>query len=75
MQTVHIESSFVYPSISIFIAVELIWASHQCHIHDSDIAREFQVDLVLAAMSALHDSIVGSIVGSVVGLVVGSICR
>ena len=66
-QTVHIESSCVYPSIRDFMVVGFIWASRQCHNLDSEIVRDFQVDLVWAAIGAFADSIVGSIFGSIVG--------
>jgi len=56
------------------MVVGFIWASHQCHILDSEIVRDFRVDLVLAAIGVLDDSILGSIVGSIVGsAIVGSI--
>jgi len=68
MQTVHIVSSCVYPLTRDFMAVGFICASRWCHSLDSEIVR----DLVLAAIRALDDSIVGSIVGSViVGSIVG----
>jgi hypothetical protein len=67
MQTVNIESSFVYPLTRDFMAVGFISASRRCQILDSEIVRDFRVDLVLAAIGALDDSIVGSIVGSSVG--------
>jgi len=72
MQTVHIESSCVYPTIRDFMVVRFICASCRCHIPDSEIVRDFRVDLVLAAIGALDDSIVGSIVRSIVGSIVGS---
>ena len=43
------------------------WASHWCHIFDNGIVRDFRVDLVLAAIGTLDDSIVCSIVGSAIG--------
>jgi len=75
MQTVHIESSCVYPLIRDFLAVGFIWASLQCHSLDSGIVRDFRVDLVLAVKGALRteeaggfvDAIIGSIVDSIVG--------
>ena len=67
MQTVHIESLFVYPLTRDFMAVGFIWASRWCQILDSEIVRNFRVDLILAAIGALDDSIIGSIVGSIVG--------
>jgi len=75
MQTVHIESSFVYPLTRAFMAVGCIWASRRCQILDSDIVRDFRVALGLAAIGALDDSIVGWIVlGSIVrSTIVGSI--
>jgi hypothetical protein len=75
MQTVQIESSCEYPTIRDILVVGFICASCPFHIHDSEIMRDFRVDLVLAAMSALDDSIVGSvIVGWIVGsVIVGSI--
>ena len=53
MQTVHIESLCVYPSIRDFMVVGFIWAGHRCHSLDSEIVRDFRVDLVLAAIGAL----------------------
>jgi len=54
------------------MAVGFIWASRRCHILDSEIVRDFRVDLVLAAIGALDDSFVGLIVGSaIVGSIVG----
>jgi len=74
MQTVHIESSCVYPSIRDFMVVGFIWASRECHSLDSEIVRDFRVDLVLAAIGVFADSIVGSILGSIVGsAIIGSI--
>jgi len=74
MQTVHIESSCVYQTIRDFMVVGFIWASRRCHILDCEIMSDFQVDLVLAVIGALDDSIVGSIVGSIVrSAIVGSI--
>jgi len=67
MQTVYMQSSFVYPSIRVSMVVGFIWASHRCHILDSEIVREFPVDLVLAVIGAFDESIVGSIVGSNIG--------
>jgi hypothetical protein len=58
------------------MVVEFICAKRQCHILDSDIVRDFRVDLVLPAIGALDDSIVDSIVGFViVGKIVGSAIR
>ena len=66
MQTVHIESSCVYLTIRHFMAVGLPCVSRRCYILDSKIMRSFRVDIVLAAIGAFDDSIVGSIVGSVI---------
>ena len=41
MQTVHIESSWVYLSIGDFMVVGFIWASCRCHPLDSEIVRDF----------------------------------
>jgi len=60
---VHNESLFIYLSIKVLMAVRFIWASHQCHMLGSEIVRHFRVDLVLAAIGALDDSVVGCIVG------------
>jgi len=49
------------------MAIGFIWASRRCHILDSGIVTDFQVDLGLAAIGALDDSIVGLIVGSAIG--------
>jgi len=79
MQTVHIESSCVYPLIRVFMAVGFIWASRRCHSLDSGIVRDFRVNLVLGALrteeaGGFVDAIVGSIVDSIVGsAIVGSI--
>jgi len=74
MQTVHIESSCVYPTIRDFMVVGFICASRWCHIVDSEIVRDFRVDLVLAAIDALDDSTVGSIVGyGIIDSIVGSV--
>jgi len=73
MQPVHSASSCVYPSIRDFMVGRFIRASHQRHIVHSGIVRDFRVDLVLPAISALDDSIVDSIVYSIVGLIVDSI--
>jgi hypothetical protein len=45
------------------MTVGFIWASCRCHNIDFEIMRDFQVNLVLAAIGAVDDSIVGSIVG------------
>jgi hypothetical protein len=66
MQIVHIESLFVYPLTRDFMALGFISASRRCQVLDSEIVRDFRVDVVLAAIGALDDSIVGSIVGSIV---------
>jgi len=75
MQSVHIESSCVYPTIRDWMVVGFICASCLCHILDSEIVRDFRVNLVLAVIGALDDVIVGSgIVGSIVGsAIIGSI--
>jgi len=39
MHAVHIESSFVYPSIRDRRAVESMWARPRCHSRDSEIVR------------------------------------
>jgi len=46
MHAVHIESSFVYPSITDCRAVGLMWARRRCHSHDSRIVRGFRVVFV-----------------------------
>ena len=53
MQMVHIDSSCVYPSIRDSKVVGFIWDSRRCHIVDSQIVRDFRVDLVLAVKGAL----------------------
>jgi hypothetical protein len=63
---VHIESSFVYPWTRDVMGVGFIRASRRCQILVSQIVRDLRVDLVLATIGALDDSIVGSIVGSIV---------
>ena len=65
------------------MAVRFIWASPLCHSVDSEIVRDFRVDLVSTVMSAFDNSIVDSMEGSVeclivcliVGLIVGSVFR
>ena len=52
------------------MVVGFIWASRRCHSLDSEIVRDFRVDLVLAAIGAFADSIVGSILGSIVGAII-----
>ena len=54
MQTVHIESSFVYPSIRELNMVEFLWATGWCHILYPEIVRQFQMDLVLSIEGALR---------------------
>jgi hypothetical protein len=78
MQTVHIESLCVYPTIRDFIAVALICGSRPWHVLVSGIVRDFRVDIVFAVIGALDDSILGSIVGvfvgcAIVGTIVGSV--
>jgi len=46
MHAVHIESSFVYPSIRDRRAVGLMWARRRCHSRDSEIVRGFRVVFV-----------------------------
>ena len=41
MQTVHIQSSCLYPPIRVFMAAGCIWASRRCHSLDSEIVRDF----------------------------------
>jgi hypothetical protein len=43
MHAVHIELSFVYPSIRDRMAVGLMWARGRCHSRDSEIMRGFRV--------------------------------
>ena len=43
MHAVHIESSFVYSSISAYRAVGCMWPRRQCHGGDSEIVRGFRV--------------------------------
>jgi hypothetical protein len=54
------------------MAIGFIWPSHWCHILDSGIVRDFQVDLVLAVICALNDTVVVSIVGCIVGSAIES---
>jgi len=46
MHAVHIELSFVYPSIRDLRAVRLMWARWRCHSRDSEIVRGFRVVFV-----------------------------
>jgi hypothetical protein len=68
MQTVHIESLCVYPSIRDFMVVGFIWASRRCHILDSEIVRDFQVDLVWAVKAALRTEKAGGFIDTIVGV-------
>ena len=43
MHAVHIEPSFVYPSIRDHRVVGLMWARWRCHSRDSGIVRGFRV--------------------------------
>jgi len=43
MHAVHIESSFVYPSIRDRRVLGLLWGRWRCHSHDSQIVRGFRV--------------------------------
>jgi hypothetical protein len=63
MQTVDIESSFVYPSIRVFMAAGFIWASRRCH----------RLDFRIEEVGGFVDAIVGVSEDSIVGLVVGSV--
>jgi hypothetical protein len=45
MHEVHIELSFVYPSIRDRRAVGLIWATWRWHSHDAEYVRGFRVGL------------------------------
>ena len=55
----HIESSFVYPPIRVFMAVGFIWASRRCH----------SLDLRIDEVGGFLDAIVGVSEDSIVGLV------
>jgi hypothetical protein len=59
---VHIESSFVYPSIRDRRAVELMCARRHCHSRDSEIVRGFRVVLVR-----------GTVVGGLRGMVLAAL--
>ena len=43
MHAVHIESSFVYPSITEYRVIGLMLARRRCHSCDSEIVRGFRV--------------------------------
>jgi len=77
MQTVHIESSCVYPLIRDFMVVGFIWASCRCHILDSEIVRDFQVDSGLAVEGALSTAETGGFIDAIIGVsedsIVGSV--
>jgi len=53
MHAVHIESSFVYPSIRDCRAVGLMWARQRCHNCDSEIVRGFRVVFVSTVVGGL----------------------
>ena len=69
----YIELLCVYPPIRDVMTVGFIWASRRCQILDSGIVRDFQVDLIVAAIGAHDDSTVGSIVGSIVGSAISTL--
>ena len=73
MQTVHIESSCVYPTIRAFMVVGFIWASRRCHILDSEIVRDFRVDLVLAVEGACGADEAGGFVDAIVGSAISTL--
>ena len=75
MQTVHIESSCVYPLIRVSMAVGYICASRQCHSLDSGIVSDFRVHLVLAVKGALRTEEAGGFEYAIVGSIVDSIVR
>jgi len=66
MQTVHIESSCVYPPIRVFMAVGFTWASCWCHSLDTRIMRDFRVDLVLPVIVALRTEEAGGFINAIV---------
>jgi len=59
------------------MVVASIWASRWCHILESEIVRDFCMDLVLAVEGALSTEEAGRFVGANVGLskdlIVGSV--
>jgi len=74
MHAVHIESSFVYPSIRDRRVVGLMWARRRCHSLDSEIMRGFRVGFGNSVVDG-HRFMVLAALGEAVwsGLVVGSV--
>jgi hypothetical protein len=52
MHAVHIESSFVYPSMRDRRAVGWMWAGQRCHSRDSEIVRDFRVGFGISVAGA-----------------------
>ena len=74
MQTLHIESSCVYLSITDFMVVGLIWASGRCHVPDSEIVGDFGVDIGLAVNGALGAEEAGGFIDAIIGsVIIGSV--
>jgi len=61
MHAVHIEWSFVYPSIRDRRAVELMRARRRCHSRDSEMVRGFQVVFVRGFQVVFVSTVVGAL--------------
>jgi hypothetical protein len=59
------------------MVVGFVWASRRCHILDSGIVRDFQVNLVCAVEGALSTEEAGGFIDAIVGVsehsIVGSV--
>jgi len=74
MHAVHIESSFVYPSIRDRRVAGLMWARRRCHSRDSEIVRGFRVGIGDSVADGHGDTVLAAL-GEAVwsGFVVGSV--
>ena len=61
MHAVHIESSFVHPSIRDRRAVGLMWARERCYSRDSEIVRGFRVVLVSTVVGGLSGTVLAAL--------------
>ena len=57
LPTLHIESSCVYPPITVFMVVGFIWVSHRCHTLDFDIVRDFRMGVVFPAVGDVVEDV------------------
>ena len=55
------------------MVVGFIWASRRCHIVDSEIVRDFRVDLVLAVEGARGADEAGGFVDAIVGSAISTL--